>query len=70
MRDNSPYFCSEQSTPREEVSRTSWEELADEPADAVEHLVIPDPEGGEALGGLEGLWPGIGGALAPWRLAR
>ena len=40
-----------------EMSRTAWEERADEPADAVEHLVVPDPKGGEALGDLERPWP-------------
>ena len=39
-KDNSPYFCSEQCTPSEEVSRTAWEKRADEPADTAKLLVI------------------------------
>ena len=41
-----------------EVSRTAWEERADEPANAVDHCVIADPEGGKVLRGVKGPWPG------------
>ena len=37
-----------------EVGQTAWEERSDEPADIVKHLFVVDPEGGEALGGVEG----------------
>jgi len=39
-----------------EAARTAWEERADGPANIIKHLVVTDPEGGETLGGVEGLW--------------